>query len=201
VAGFTKDTMFTGIIQAVGRIITFESGILVIDAGELDIKGLQLGESIAVNGVCLTLVNSVYSKLTFELSEETISRSSFQDVAEGDSVNLERAMLASDRFGGHIVQGHVDGVGSIVSIREEGNSTVFRFRVPAERYIIEKGSVTLNGISLTVVEPSGPEFDVWVIPHTIENTNLGQLKPGSKVNVEYDVIAKYVEKLVSPHLS
>ena len=193
--------MFTGIIQAVGRIITFESGILVIDAGELDIKGLQLGESIAVNGVCLTLVNSVYSKLTFELSEETISRSSFQDVAEGDSVNLERAMLASDRFGGHIVQGHVDGVGSIVSIREEGNSTVFRFRVPAERYIIEKGSVTLNGISLTVVEPSGPEFDVWVIPHTIENTNLGQLKPGSKVNVEYDVIAKYVEKLVSPHLS
>ena len=192
--------MFTGIIQAVGRIITFESGVLVIDAGDLDIKGLQLGESIAVNGVCLTLVSAVYSKLTFELSEETISRSSFQDVAQGDSVNLERAMLASDRFGGHIVQGHVDGVGSIVSIREEGNSTVFRFRVPAERYIIEKGSVTLNGISLTVVEPSGQEFDVWVIPHTIENTNLGQLTPGSKVNVEYDVIAKYVEKLVSPHI-
>ncbi len=193
--------MFTGIIQAVGRITTFEAGVLVIDAGDLDIKGLQIGESIAVNGVCLTLVNSVYPKLTFELSEETISRSSFQDVAEGDSVNLERAMLASDRFGGHIVQGHVDGVGSIVSIREEGNSTVFRFRVPAERYIIEKGSVTMNGISLTVVEPNGQEFDVWVIPHTIENTNLGHLKPGSKVNVEYDVIAKYVEKLVSPHLS
>ena len=193
--------MFTGIIQAVGHIITFESGVLVIDAGYLDIKGLQLGESIAVNGVCLTLVSAVYSKLTFELSEETISRSSFQEVAAGDSVNLERAMLASDRFGGHIVQGHVDGIGEIVSITPSGNSTVFRFRVPAERYIIEKGSVTLNGISLTVVEPQGQEFDVWVIPHTIEHTNLVQLKPGSKVNVEYDVIAKYVEKLVSPHLS
>jgi riboflavin synthase len=110
-------------------------------------------------------------------------------------------MLATDRFGGHIVQGHVDGVGSVVSIREEGNSSVFRFRVPSGRYIIEKGSVTLNGISLTVVEPEGCEFDVWVIPHTLANTNLESLKAGSLVNVEYDVIAKYLEKLAQPHLN
>jgi riboflavin synthase len=192
--------MFTGIIQAVGTIGSFEAGTLVIEAGDLSLDGLTLGESIAVNGVCLTVVSAVYSKLTFELSPETITKSSFSEVKSGDQVNLERAMLATDRFGGHIVQGHVDGVGSVVSIRAEGNSSVFRFWVPSGRYVIEKGSITLNGVSLTVVEPVGDEFDVWVIPHTLANTNLGSLSVGSKVNVEYDVIAKYVEKLTLPHL-
>jgi riboflavin synthase len=192
--------MFTGIIQAVGTVRSFESGTLILDSGELNLDGLVLGESIAVSGVCLTLVASVYTKLTFELSEETISRSSFSSVSVGDKVNLERAMLATDRFGGHIVQGHVDGVGSVVSIREEGNSSVFRFSVPSGRYVIEKGSITLNGVSLTVVEPKGNEFDVWVIPHTLANTNLGSLSAEALVNVEYDVIAKYVEKLTQPHL-
>ena len=193
--------MFTGIIQAVGTVRSFEAGTLVVDSGELNLDGLAQGESIAVDGVCLTLVAVVYTKLTFELSEETIKRSSFSGVSVGDSVNLERAMLATDRFGGHIVQGHVDGVGSVVSIREEGNSSVFRFSVPSSRYIIEKGSITLNGVSLTVVEPEGCEFDVWVIPHTFENTNLGSLLAGSLVNVEYDMIAKYLEKLAQPHLT
>ena len=193
--------MFTGIIQAVGTVRSFEAGTLVVDSGELNLDGLTQGESIAVDGVCLTLVAVVYTKLTFELSEETIKRSSFSGVSVGDSVNLERAMLATDRFGGHIVQGHVDGVGSVVSIREEGNSSVFRFSVPSSRYIIEKGSITLNGVSLTVVEPEGCEFDVWVIPHTFENTNLGSLLAGSLVNVEYDMIAKYLEKLAQPHLT
>ena len=193
--------MFTGIIQAVGTVRSFEAGTLVVDSGELNLDGLTQGESIAVDGVCLTLVAVVYTKLTFELSEETIKRSSFSGVSVGDSVNLERAMLATDRFGGHIVQGHVDGVGSVVSIREEGNSSVFRFSVPSSRYIIEKGSITLNGVSLTVVEPEGCEFDVWVIPHTFENTNLGLLLAGSLVNIEYDMIAKYLEKLAQPHLT
>jgi riboflavin synthase len=193
--------MFTGIIQAIGTVRSFESGVLVVDSGELNLDRLTVGESIAVSGVCLTLVSAIYSKLTFELSQETIGRSSFALVKVGDQVNLERAMLATDRFGGHIVQGHVDGVGSIVDIREEGNSFVYRFQVPSERYIIEKGSVTLNGISLTVVEPANNEFDVWVIPHTLSNTNLGSLRVGSPVNVEYDVVAKYLEKLAQPHLN
>ena len=193
--------MFTGIIQAVGTVRSFEAGTLVVDSGELNLDGLTQGESIAVDGVCLTLVAVVYTKLTFELSEETIKRSSFSGVSVGDSVNLERAMLATDRFGGHIVQGHVDGVGSVVSIREEGNSSVLRFSVPSSRYIIEKGSITLNGVSLTVVESGGCEFNVWVIPHTLANTNLGSLLAGSLVNVEYDMIAKYLEKLAQPHLT
>ena len=193
--------MFTGIIQAVGRVVSFDEGTLVVDSGDLDIAGLLLGESIAIDGVCLTLVAAVYSKLTFELSPETLVRTAFSKVAGGDGVNLERAMLATDRFGGHIVQGHVDGVGEVVSITPTGNSTVLRFRVPSERYIIEKGSITLNGVSLTVVEPSGKEFDVWIIPHTLANTNLGALQPGSIVNVEYDMVAKYLEKLAQPHLN
>lgn len=193
--------MFTGIIQAIGTVRSFDEGTLVLDSGDLSLDALSIGESIAVNGVCLTVVTAVYTKLTFELSDETINRSSFSSLAVGDRVNLERAMMASDRFGGHIVQGHVDGVGSIVSIREEGNSSVFRFRVPSGQYLIEKGSVTLNGISLTVVEPVNEEFDVWVIPHTLANTNLGALKVGSIVNVEYDMVAKYLEKLAQPHLN
>ena len=108
-------------------------------------------------------------------------------------------MVATDRFGGHIVQGHVDGVGSVISITPSGNSTIFRFRIPSAQYVIEKGSITLNGVSLTVVEPEGNEFNVWIIPHTLANTNLGLLSSGSLVNVEYDVIAKYVEKMTKPH--
>lgn len=196
---YLSPTMFTGIIQAVGTVVSFEKGTLVMDSGDLDLAGLQLGESIAVNGVCLTLVNDD-RHFSFELSPETISRTSFSEVGVGDKANLERAMQMNDRFGGHIVQGHVDGVGEVVSIREAGNSFVYRFRTPSGRYLIEKGSITINGISLTVVEPEGNEFDVWVIPHTLANTNLGQLKPGSKVNIEYDMVAKYLEKLAQPHL-
>lgn len=191
--------MFTGIIQAVGRIVSLEAGTLVVDSQVLDISGLKIGESIAINGVCLTLIHSIYSKLTFDLSQETVDRSSFSTALAGDKVNLERAMLATDRFGGHIVQGHVDGVGSVVSITPSGNSTIFRFKIPSTRYVIEKGSITLNGVSLTVVEPEGDEFNVWIIPHTLANTNLGSIQAGSAVNVEYDVVAKYVERLAQPH--
>jgi riboflavin synthase len=190
--------MFTGIIQAVGVVHSFESGTLVIDPKDLDLSGLQLGESIAVDGVCLTLVEGEF--LTFELSPETIQRTAFAILQPGYKVNLERAMKVSDRFGGHIVQGHVDGVGSVVSIMPEGNSMIFRFKISNPRYIIEKGSITINGISLTVVEPEGDEFNVWIIPHTIANTSLSQLQVGSSVNIEYDMVAKYLEKLAQPHL-
>ncbi len=191
--------MFTGIIQAVGTIHSLDQGVLLIDAAGLDVTNLQLGESIAVDGVCLTLVEET-NVLKFELSPETIARTAFSNLKSGDTVNLERAMKADDRFGGHIVQGHVDGVGEVVSIREEGNSFVYRFRVPSSQYLIEKGSITVNGISLTVVEPEAQEFNVWIIPHTIANTNLGRLSPGSKVNIEYDMVAKYLEKLAQPHV-
>ena len=192
--------MFTGIIQAVGTVQAFETGVLIINPEDLNTERLELGESIATNGVCLTVVKSD-PFLTFELSPETIQRSTFATIQVGDPVNLERAMTPNDRFGGHIVQGHVDGVGEVVSILQMGNSSVYRFRIPSDRYLIEKGSITLNGISLTVVEPKGNEFDVWIIPHTLGNTNLGRLEVGSKVNVEYDMVAKYIEKLAQPHLS
>jgi riboflavin synthase len=173
-------------------------GVLVLAAErELGPEPVQMGESVAVNGVCLTIVGP----LTFDLSPETLERSSLGDLRPGSKVNLERAMRADGRFGGHIVQGHVDATGEVVSIRPEGNSTVFRFRVPEEgrRYLIDKGSITIDGISLTVVEPQNGEFDVWVIPHTLENTNLGSRKPGDRVNLEYDVLARYLERLIRPH--
>ena len=192
--------MFTGIILSVGTVVSFENGTLVVNEGSLAGADWVLGESIAVDGVCLTLVD-FKTGLTFELSPETVNRSAFSQIKKGSNVNLERAMLATDRFGGHIVQGHVDGVGTAVSITPEGNSTIFRFKIPATKYIIEKGSITINGVSLTVVEPQGSEFNVWIIPHTLANTNLGGLQPGSQVNVEYDVIAKFVERLAQPHLN
>ena len=191
--------MFTGIIQSVGTVQSFENGTLVIDSGSLGAEDWTLGESIAVDGVCLTLVD-FKDGLTFELSPETVNRSAFSGIKAGSRLNLERAMLATDRFGGHIVQGHVDGVGTVVSITPSGNSTIFRLKIPAAKYVIEKGSITLNGVSLTVVEPEDDEFNVWIIPHTLANTSLGNIHPGDKVNVEYDVIAKYVEKLAAPHI-
>jgi riboflavin synthase len=189
--------MFTGIIQAVGEVKTWSDGVLQIDPKNLDVSRLELGESIAINGVCLTVVRFENGLLQFDLSPETVQVSSFGTLAVGFRVNLERAMALGDRLGGHIVQGHVDGVGKMLSKTPSGNSTVFRFQIPNPRYVIEKGSITINGVSLTVVKPERDEFDVWVIPHTIQNTSLGELQPGESVNIEYDMIAKYVERLTS----
>ena len=158
---------------------------------------IALGESIAVNGCCLTVVASD-PFLEFDLSEETFSRTTLGAFKPGSKVNLERAMRLGDRLGGHIVQGHVDGVGAVVSVREEAGSWVMRFSVPtgSERYLIDKGSVCLDGVSLTVVSPVGNEFEVAVIPHTWAYTNLSSLRIGDAVNVEFDVLAKHVERLM-----
>jgi len=191
--------VFTGIVQAVGKVVSLQSGVLLVDSpGSFAPSGFDLGESIAVNGVCLTVIDSAEG-LRFDLSPETIQRTSLGDVRPGDPVNLERAMAADGRFGGHVVQGHVDATGTVVSLTPTDNSVVVRFQAPEkfDRYLIDKGSVTIDGISLTVVRPERGTFDVWVIPHTLENTSLGARTPGDRVNLEFDVIAKYVEKMLA----
>lgn len=190
--------MFTGIIQALGTIRSLTGSLLVVDfpSGDFD-EAFQIGESIAVNGCCLTVIDAAKG-LAFDLSEETRQRTALEQLDVGGQVNLERAMRANSRFGGHIVQGHVDGVGSLVSRESKEGGEVFRFRIPdaGSKYLTDKGSIALDGVSLTVVNPEGGEFEVWVIPHTLAVTNLGVLQPGTKVNVEYDVIARHVEKLM-----
>lgn len=190
--------MFTGIVQQLGRVRSFDSAVLAIELSEA-LGSVEIGESVAINGVCLTVVKEDGNTLSFDLSPETVDVTNFSDVKPGDVVNIERAMALGARLGGHIVQGHVDEVGELVSITHEGDAHVFRFRIKQPRYIIQKGSVTINGISLTVVDPQENEFNCWIIPHTLEHTNLSSLSVGSKVNIEYDLIAKYVEKLVAPY--
>lgn len=189
--------MFTGLVQAVGEVRLLEGFALQIEYPGWDTP-LDLGESIAINGCCLTVVTDQDGVMHFDLSEETLARTNLGDQLPGARVNLERAMRPMDRFGGHIVQGHVDAVGRLVNIRQEEGSHVFRFQVPEDRYLIDKGSIALDGISLTVVRPMDGEFEVWVIPHTLRNTHLESLQAGARINVEYDIVAKYVERLVRP---
>ena len=158
-----------------------------------------MGSSVAVNGVCLTLTNSpVGKKFNVNLMPETLKRTSFSNLKKGDFVNLELTMKADSRFEGHIVQGHVDGVAKLVSVKKQGNSYLMIFIVPEPltRYIAEKGSIAVNGISLTVIGAKGNQFTVGIIPYTWENTMLNQLKAGDKVNIEVDILAKYLEKLI-----
>lgn len=187
--------MFTGIVEEVGHIASFEAGRLRIVATTV-IEDAAIGDSIAVNGCCLTVVQLDDGAWEADLSAETIERTAFDGLGAGSSVNLERAVKASQRLGGHIVQGHVDGVGTIVAPVPD-----LAVRAPAELipYLVEKGSVTVDGVSLTVVSVTGDVFTVAVIPHTAEVTTLGQRSPGDRVNLEADVIAKYVERMLEPH--
>lgn len=195
--------MFTGIIAGVGKVTGKKSvggGLaFTLEAG-FDISDPEEGESIAVNGVCLTAYNIRGKHFTADVSPETLSRTKLGLIGPGDSVNLERALRLSDRLGGHMVSGHVDCMGVVSGIREVGDYTIFDFSLPAEhgRYIIEKGSITIDGISLTVNSCGKTTFAVSIIPHTLKMTTLGLLRVGSKVNVEVDIIGKYVEKLLAP---
>jgi riboflavin synthase len=188
--------MFTGIVEELGRLESLEDNRLRIAATRV-LDGVEIGESIAVNGCCLTVVAHGDGWWEADVSPETISRTSLAATAPGDGVNLERAVRASDRLGGHIVQGHVDGVGEVVDPVPD-----LRIRVPdgMRRYLVEKGSVTVDGVSLTVVEPLDDGFTVAIIPHTADVTTLGAKRPGDLVNLEVDVMAKYVEQLVSSYL-
>jgi riboflavin synthase len=201
--------MFTGIIEEVGAVAGLSPGAeagggvrLLLRAVKALAQPGQLieGESIAVNGVCLTAKQITGETFAADLSPETLDRSSLRSLTAGSRVNLERAMMPTSRFGGHIVQGHVDGVGKLVALDPlpDGNYWL-SVDIPAalERYVVSKGSITLDGISLTVARLDGLRVGVAVIPHTYENTNICGLSPGAPVNVECDVLAKYVEKLLS----
>jgi riboflavin synthase len=184
--------VFTGIVEAVGTVRSLEPGHLILENPGLE--GLVVGESISVSGVCLTAIEPL-TALHFDLSEETLSRSNLGDLQPGHLVNLERAMQADGRFGGHFVQGHVDCLGTIVSMP----LGVLRVKVPEQydRYLVDKGSVAIDGISLTVIRPEGGTFEAAIIPHTMEHTNLKSRRAGNRVNIEFDVLAKHVEKLLA----
>jgi riboflavin synthase len=195
--------MFTGIIAGVGKLTGKRSvggGLaFTLEAG-FDISDPEEGESIAVNGVCLTAYNIRGNHFTADVSPETLSRTKLGQIGPGDSVNLERALRLSDRLGGHMVSGHVDCMAAVSGKKEVGDYTIFNFSLPAEhgRYIIEKGSITIDGVSLTVNNCGTGTFSVSIIPHTLKITTLGLLRVGSKVNIEVDIIGKYVEKLLAP---
>lgn len=187
--------MFTGIVEELGRLESLDGGRLRVAATRV-IEDAAIGDSIAVNGCCLTVVASGDGWWEADVSDETISRTSLAGLQPGDGINLERAVKVSDRLGGHIVQGHVDGVGEVVDPVPD-----LRVKVPdgMTRYLVEKGSVTVDGVSLTVVDALDDGFTVAIIPHTADVTTLGAKRPGDLVNLEVDVMAKYVEKLVSAY--
>jgi riboflavin synthase len=192
--------LFTGIVQDEGTVVSTETGdqtvVLQIRSGLAG--SMEIGGSIAVNGVCLTAVAVDESLVTVEVGAESLARTTLGGLANGAGVNLELPMSASSLFDGHIVQGHVDGTGIVSSVNSEGDSV--RITVEAEpelmRYIVEKGSVTVDGVSLTVADATDSDFDVAIIPHTLKVTTFGGLEPGHQVNLETDVLAKYVEKLI-----
>lgn len=165
-------------------------------------EGVRVGDSVSVNGACLTVGEVEGETLTFYAMPETLRRTSLGELEAGGVVNLERAMSAGERFGGHIVQGHVDGVGEVLGVRPEGDAEIWEFGAPPEvlRYTVEKGSVCVDGISLTVVSVGDRSFTVSILPQTKNNTNLSRRRPGDRVNLESDVIGKYVERLLGPRI-
>ncbi|CAI08143.1 riboflavin synthase (alpha chain) [Aromatoleum aromaticum EbN1] len=194
--------MFSGIVAACGRIERIEAlqdGVrLIVDADGLDLADVQIGDSIANSGVCLTVVALDGSRVQFDVSRETLNCTTGLDTV-GNEVNLEKALCLADRLGGHLVTGHVDGVGEVVSFTPVGESHDLVIRAPAALagYIAKKGSITVNGVSLTVNRVEAREFSINLIPHTVAVTNLKQLAAGSRVNLEIDLIARYVERMLA----
>lgn len=188
--------MFTGIIEEVGRIKNIGGGKITIAAKRV-LEDAHIGDSIAVNGICLTVASFDANAFTADVMPETIRSTSLSKVKEGAAVNLERALTLSSRLGGHIVSGHIDGVGEIVILTEDKNAVLMKIKTDKKilRYIVKKGSIALDGISLTAQNVSVDDFTVSLIPHTREITNLSEKKVGSLINIETDVIGKYVEKL------
>lgn len=193
--------MFTGIIEETGVIRAVQRGaksaVLTVEAKKV-LEDVHIGDSIATNGVCLTVTSVRGDCFTADVMNESIRRSSLGDLKPGSRVNLERAMAANGRFGGHIVSGHIDGTGTVVSVRRDDIAVWYTIRTTPQlmRYIVEKGSIAIDGISLTVAAVETDRFSVSVIPHTAQETTLSEKRPGATVNLENDVIGKYVEKLM-----
>lgn len=199
--------MFTGIIEAIGsiRAMTPKGGDVrvYVSTGKLDLADVKLGDSIAVNGVCLTAVELPGDGFWADVSRETLARTAFVDLKTGSRVNLEKALTPTSRLGGHLVSGHVDGMGEVVSFEPVGESWRLVLRAPRElaRFLAYKGSITVNGVSLTVNdvqdEEGGARFSINLIPHTVQHTTLGTLRAGHRVNLEVDLIARYVERMLT----
>ena len=190
--------MFTGIVEEVGNVAHVSPNRLAVEASTV-MPGLKLGDSIAINGACLTVVECGPSRFAVDLAPETMRRTALGALENGGPVNLERALAAGDRMGGHIVQGHVDGTGRVTSIRNDHDCIILRIRAPKRLipYIVEKGFVAIDGISLTVVKKGSSSFTLSVIPYTLRNTNLHRIRVGDRVNLEADILAKYVESLLA----
>lgn len=195
--------MFTGIVEEMGQVEGIQRGrqsaILTIRAKTV-LEGTKIGDSIAVNGVCLTVTTLTPDRFTADVMHETLDRSSLAQLKRGSAVNLERAMAADGRFGGHIVAGHIDGTGRVVEVRKDDNAIWYTIQAAPQvlRYIVEKGSIAVDGISLTVARVEDDRFAISAIPHTVAQTVLRDRKEGDLVNLETDIIGKYVEKLLKP---
>jgi riboflavin synthase len=188
--------VFTGIVEERGRVETMGGGRLVVDAHTV-VRDSEVGASVSVNGVCLTVVERTDTSLRFDLSEQTLERTCLGDLRPGDPVNLERPVTLVARLGGHLVQGHVDGVGQVTRVEVDGSGGAHvSIRVPGElsRYVVERGSIAIDGVSLTIAAVDDDEITVALIPHTLAVTTLGLVAPGRRLNVEADVIARYVER-------
>ena len=199
--------MFTGIVESVGEVLSLkedkDSWVLRLSLPFSGSDGLGQGESLSVNGCCLTLREDADEEASFDLLEETMERTNLGEIEVGSSVNLERSLAANARLGGHFVSGHVDAFGLIEIFEERGKNLYLQVGIPADysRYLVDKGCIALDGCSLTVCDVNESSFAVWLIPHTIARTNLVDRKVGQKVNLEFDLLAKYVEKLSGPILS
>ena len=196
--------MFTGIVEGVGKVISLreqrESWCLSLSLPFEDNSGLEAGASLAVNGCCLTFRENANEEGTFDLLDETLARTNLGNLKAGNLVNLERSLSADGRIGGHFVTGHIDAVGEVKIFEERGKNLYLRVALPTEysRYLVDKGSVSVDGCSLTVCEVDEDSFAIWLIPHTLSKTNLNDRKVGDKVNLEFDILAKYVARFSSP---
>lgn len=196
--------MFTGIVQGMGSVRAIEprggDATLTFDTGNVSLAGIELGGSIAVNGVCLTATQFDERSFRADVSRETLTLTTLGGCVVGAPVNIEKALLAGQALGGHYVTGHVDGIGQLVARHDDARSVRMEFQVPAElaRYVARKGSICIDGVSLTVNGAKGDRFDVNLVPHTLQVTTLGRLQAGDRVNLEVDIIARYVERMMNP---